>query len=83
MVRKSESLSNKVIQMRDNSYANVMSRKNEIMKQAVGIDYSKYEIEGIAFDYEKMMAEVGYSLEEVTTIQRETSVGNTPKERLL
>lgn len=64
--------------MRDNSYANVMSRKNEIMKQAVGIDYSKYEIEGIAFDYEKMMAEVGYSLEEVTTIQRETSVGNTP-----
>jgi len=64
--------------MRDNSYASVMGRKNEIMKQAVGIDYSKYEIEGISFDYEKMMAEVGYSLEEVTKIQDETSVGNTP-----
>jgi len=64
--------------MKDNSYASVMSRKNEIMKKAVGIDYSKYEMEGIAFDYEKMMDEVGYSLKEVTKIQSETSVGNTP-----
>src|SRR6056297_1953912 len=64
--------------MRDNSYSNVMARKNEIIKKAVGIDYSKYEIEGIAFDYEKMMNEVGYSLEEVTKIQTDTSVGNTP-----
>jgi cysteine synthase len=64
--------------MKDNSYASVMARKNEIMKKAVGIDYSKYEIEGIAFDYEKMMDEVGYSLEEVIKIQSETSVGNTP-----
>jgi len=64
--------------MKDNSYASVMARKNEIMKKAVGIDYSKYEMEGIAFDYEKMMDEVGYSLEEVTKIQSETSVGNTP-----
>ncbi len=68
----------KVIQLKDNSYSNVMARKNEIMKKAVGIDYSKYEIEGIAFDYEKMMNEVGYSLEEVTKIQTDTSVGNTP-----
>jgi len=64
--------------MKDNSYASVMGRKNEIMKKAVGIDYSQYEIEGIAFDYERMMNEVGYSLEEVQKIQSETSVGNTP-----
>ncbi len=64
--------------MRDNSYASVMARKNAIMKKAVGIDYSQYEIEGIAFDYERMMEEVGFSLEEVTKIQSETAVGNTP-----
>lgn len=64
--------------MKNNSFSAVMARKNEIMKKAVGIDYSRYEMGGIAFDYEKMMQEVGYSLEQVTAIQNETSVGNTP-----
>ncbi len=62
----------------DMSYSAVMSRKNEIMKNAVGIDYSRYEKEGIAFDYDRMMDEVGYTLDEVKAIQSETSVGNTP-----
>jgi cysteine synthase len=61
-----------------NSYQAVMSRKQEIMKKAVGIDYSRFEIEGIAFDYEKMMHEVGYSLEEIKNIQQKTCVGETP-----
>jgi cysteine synthase len=61
-----------------NSYQAVMSRKQEIMKKAVGIDYRQFEIEGVAFDYEKMMREVGYSLEEIKDIQRKTCVGETP-----
>ncbi len=60
------------------AYLDVMARKNEIIKKAVGIDYEKFQIEGIAFDYEKMMKEVGYSIEQVREIQAETRVGNTP-----
>lgn len=64
--------------IKDNSYAAVMSRRAQIMKRAVGIDYEKFIIKGFAFDYEKMMKEVGYSIEEVRKIQAETCVGNTP-----
>lgn len=60
------------------SYAAVMSRKNEIMKKAIGIDYSVFESGSIAFDYERMMREAGYSLEEIRIIQDKVSVGNTP-----
>ncbi|HYE11927.1 MAG TPA: 2-amino-4-oxopentanoate thiolase subunit OrtB [Patescibacteria group bacterium] len=63
---------------RDNSYAAVTSRKNEIMKKAIGIDYSVFESGEIGFDYERMMREAGYTLEEIQTIQSEVSVGNTP-----
>ena len=63
---------------RDMSYQGVMSRKNEIMKKAVGIDYERFESKGIAFDYERMMRETGYSLQEIQRIQSETGVGNTP-----
>ncbi|UUV18808.1 2-amino-4-oxopentanoate thiolase subunit OrtB [Fusobacteria bacterium ZRK30] len=62
----------------DKSYNAVMSRKTEIMKKAVGIDYNTFEKEGIEFDYEAMMREAGYSLEEIKKIQGETGVGNTP-----
>lgn len=64
--------------MNNNSYEAVMSRKNEIMKKAVGIDYSDFEFEGVGFDYEKMMKETGYTLEEMQRIQGDTGVGNTP-----
>ncbi len=64
--------------MRDKSYAAVMGRKNEIMKKAVGIDYSVFESGGISFDYERMMADAGYTLEEIQRIQAEVHVGNTP-----
>ena len=46
--------------MRDLSYDAAMSRKNEIMKKAVGIDYEKFISSEIVFDYERMMQEVGY-----------------------
>lgn len=60
------------------SYEAVMARNNEIMKKATGIDYSVFESGSIAFDYEKMMKETGYSLQDVQKIQSETGVGNTP-----
>ncbi len=62
----------------ENSYNQVMSRRQEIMKNAIGIDYSIFESGSIAFDYERMMNETGYSLKEIETIQQETGVGNTP-----
>jgi cysteine synthase len=61
-----------------NDYNSVMSRKGEIMKKSVGIDYSRFESGSIAFDYEKMMRETGYSLEEMQKIQHDVHVGNTP-----
>ena len=64
--------------MKDNSYSAVMNRKNEIMKNAIGIDYSEFENEGVSFDYEKMMRETGYSLDEMENIQSKYAVGNTP-----
>ncbi len=62
----------------NNSYEAVMSRKNEIMKKAVGIDYSIFESGEISFDFDKMMHETGYTLEEMQEIQGRTGVGNTP-----
>ncbi|MDU5082341.1 2-amino-4-oxopentanoate thiolase subunit OrtB [uncultured Tissierella sp.] len=63
---------------RDMSYDAVMARRPEIMKKAVGIDYEIFESGSIAFDYEKMMRETGYSLQEIEEIQGRTGVGNTP-----
>lgn len=60
------------------SYEAVMARKNEIMKKAVGIDYSDFESGSIGFDYERMMKEAGYTIEEMQKIQGDTGVGNTP-----
>lgn len=63
---------------KDMSYQGIMSRRNEIMKQAIGIDYSAFESGSIAFDYERMMRETGYTIEEMQNIQGSTGVGNTP-----
>ncbi len=64
--------------MPDLSYAGVMSRKNEIMKKAIGIDYSLFEYGKLAFDYEGMMEKAAYSIPKIQEIQRETKVGDTP-----
>lgn len=63
---------------KDMSYEAVMGRKNEIMKNAIGLDYSSFEEDGIGFDYEKMMSETGYTLQEIESIQSQYAVGNTP-----
>jgi len=62
----------------NNSYNAVMSRKNEIMKTSVGINYDKYESDNIYFDFEAMMNDCGFSLDEVRQIQNDNGVGNTP-----
>lgn len=55
-----------------------MSRKNEIILKSVGIDYEKFSQGRMAFDYEAMMENAAYSLDEVGEIQRAVGVGNTP-----
>lgn len=59
-------------------YEAVMARKNEIMKRAIGMDYSRFESGGIGFDYEAMMRDTGYALSDIRAIQSEYGVGNTP-----
>lgn len=63
---------------KENSYASVMARKNEIMKTSTGLDYDTYAHSPIAFDYERMMNDTGYTMEDIVRIQHETKVGNTP-----
>jgi 2-amino-4-ketopentanoate thiolase beta subunit len=62
----------------DSSYAAVLERRAQIIKRALGIDYDRFEHGGLAFDFEALMASVGYDLGEVRRIQREASVGDTP-----
>ena len=59
-------------------YEELMERKNEIILKSIGVDYSKYETGKLSFDYEGLMKDVGYCLEEVKEIQKEVGVGNTP-----
>lgn len=64
--------------MKDMSYEAVMGRKAEIMRTALGIDYDTYELTPLAFDYDRMMADTGYTIERIAEIQAQTKVGNTP-----
>ncbi|GHV82785.1 PLP-dependent lyase/thiolase [Spirochaetia bacterium] len=63
---------------KNNDYTSVMARKAEIMKKSVGIDYGIFESGSIAFDYERMMKETGYTLKQMQDIQAKVHVGNTP-----
>lgn len=63
---------------KDMSYEAINARKNQIMKDAMRISYEDFEWDGIGFDYEKMMREVGYSMEEMRQIQLDNGVGETP-----
>ena len=62
----------------DKSYDAINARKNEIIMNSMQIDYEKFELPGIGFDYEAMMNESGYSMEEMQKIQLDHGVGNTP-----
>lgn len=62
----------------NNSYENVMARKNEIMKKSLLMDFGQFEQGKVAFDYERMMNQYGYTLAEIRKIQRDVHVGDTP-----
>ncbi|MDE1547615.1 2-amino-4-oxopentanoate thiolase subunit OrtB [Jeotgalibaca caeni] len=64
--------------LKDNEYTAVMSRRNQIMNDSLQVDYSKFELSGVAFDYEGMMQEAAYEVEEMIEIQNRVGVGNTP-----
>ena len=59
-------------------YDSVMGRSNEIMKEALGLDYTPFESGSVAFDYEALMKATNYTIEEINRIQSRTGVGNTP-----
>src|SRR6056297_1442186 len=63
---------------RRSDYRNVMARKGEIIRRAVGVDYEEFESGSIAFDFEGLMNGVGYDVHRIRDIQEETGVGNTP-----
>ena len=56
----------------------IMARRGEIMRRALGMDYSEFELSALAFDYERMMADHGYSLDDIVEIQTKAGVGHTP-----
>jgi len=60
------------------SYADVMARRDAIVRESVGLDYARYETGALAFDYERLLSDTGYGLDEVREIQARTAVGNTP-----
>ena len=59
-------------------YAEVMARRDEIVRRSVGIDYAAYTTGALAFDYERLLADPGYDVEDVRELQRRTAVGDTP-----
>jgi len=63
---------------KDISYAGVMARKGDILKDSLGVDFGAFEGEHIWFDYEGMMGAVGLGIDEIARIQRAVGVGGTP-----
>ncbi|MGD9760921.1 MAG: 2-amino-4-oxopentanoate thiolase subunit OrtB [Candidatus Izemoplasmatales bacterium] len=62
----------------NNSYESVMKRKNQIMQKSVGINYAQHEENYLNFDYEALLNEGGFTLEEIIKIQNDNGVGKTP-----
>ncbi|MGC8944018.1 MAG: pyridoxal-phosphate dependent enzyme, partial [Caldisericia bacterium] len=51
----------------------------EIMKKSLaGLDYDKFEMKNISFDYKALMDSVPYDINDVLKIQKEYKVGKTP-----
>lgn len=60
------------------TYQEIMDLRNQIMKDALKLNYEQFEYPGIGFDYEGLMMEAGYDLDQVKTIQLKNNVGHTP-----
>ena len=59
-------------------YDALLSRREEIMRRSVGIDYDLFRRGRLGWDYEGLMATVGYDMEEAARIQLARGVGATP-----
>lgn len=60
------------------TYEMIMSERAAIMRASVGIDYDQYVTGPLSFDYERLLSDTGYALDDVRAIQMQTAVGNTP-----
>ncbi|MDH6197765.1 threonine dehydratase [Mycobacterium frederiksbergense] len=49
-----------------------------VIERATGVDYSRFEGDGVGFDYAELMASPPFSWEEVRRIQQAHKVGDTP-----
>ncbi|MGI9592204.1 MAG: 2-amino-4-oxopentanoate thiolase subunit OrtB, partial [Myxococcota bacterium] len=56
----------------------VMSRRGEIVRRSIGLDYERYVTGALAFDYEKLLTDTGYDVASVQAIQGRVGVGRTP-----
>jgi threonine dehydratase len=61
----------------DSSYQALLTRRGEIMRRSVGIDYEQFRRGRLAWDYEGLMGTVGYEVAEAAKIQRDRGVGAT------
>ncbi len=59
-------------------YSELIARRKEITAKATGFNYEQFELGGLAFDYERMMENTGYTLTEIARLQRDVGVGGTP-----
>jgi len=59
-------------------YGEIMARRSEIVRRATGFHYEQFELGGLAFDYDSMMENTGYTLTDIAALQRDVGVGNTP-----
>jgi cysteine synthase len=59
-------------------YKQIMVERSEIVRESVGLDYGRYATGALSFDYERLLADTGYDLDAVRSIQSQTAVGNTP-----
>jgi cysteine synthase len=62
----------------DFAYADVMARRDEIVRASVGLDYAAYATGALAFDYERLLADTGWDLAAIRTAQARAGVGRTP-----
>lgn len=63
--------------MSHSDYAAVMARRTATMLAAMGLDYAPFLARPVGFDYEALMAQVPYRLDEVRDLQARCGVGNT------
>ena len=59
-------------------YETLMSERNAIMRDTIGLDYEQYITGTLAFDYERLLSDPGYDVETTRSVQSASAVGNTP-----